>query len=85
MVIDLVMVTLPKPPGSRVLMMPLGAVLLIAPANVLHGAVREHGLASSPTGDPGPRGLCADGASHQECDEGDQDAGGAMHGGASGV
>src|SRR5215813_340973 len=49
MVIDLVMVTAPNPPESRQLMMPLTAVLEIAPANVLHGAVRLHGLASSPT------------------------------------
>src|SRR5712691_1763427 len=49
MVIDLVMVTAPKPPGSRQLMMPLGSVFEIAPANVLHGAVRLHGLTSSPT------------------------------------
>jgi hypothetical protein len=28
---------------------PFAAVLLIAPANVLQGAVREHGLTSSPT------------------------------------
>src|SRR4029434_8938961 len=49
MVIDLVMVTAPKPPGSRQLISPLSAVLEIAPAKVLHGAVRLHGLASSPT------------------------------------
>src|SRR5215468_6484635 len=49
MVIDLVMVTAPKPPGSSTLISPLGAVLEIAPAKVLHGAVRLHGLASSPT------------------------------------
>src|ERR1700761_44412 len=49
MVIDLVMVTAPKPPGSRTLISPAGAVLEIAPAKVLHGAVRLHGLASSPT------------------------------------
>src|SRR6185295_271221 len=47
--IDLVIVTPPKPPGSRTLISPPAAVLLIAPANVLHGAVRLHGLASSPT------------------------------------
>ena len=51
MVIDLVMVTAPKPPGSRQLISPLSAVLEIAPAKVLHGAVRLHGLASSPTPD----------------------------------
>src|SRR4029450_1306857 len=49
MVIDLVMVTAPKPPGSRQLISPLTAVLEIAPANVLHGAVRLPGLASPPT------------------------------------
>src|SRR6266481_685533 len=49
MVIDLVMVTVPKPPGSRQLMIPFVAVFEIAPAKVLHGAVRLHGLASSPT------------------------------------
>src|SRR5439155_16718496 len=49
MVIDLVIVTAPKPPGSRTLISPLAAVLEIAPANVLQGAVRLHGLASSPT------------------------------------
>src|SRR5882762_11670267 len=51
MVIDLVMVTTPKPPGSRQLISPLTAVFEMAPANVLHGAVRLHGLASSPTPD----------------------------------
>src|SRR5262249_57627143 len=49
MVIDLVMVTAPKPPGSRQLISPLIAVLEMAPAKVLHGAVRLQGLASSPT------------------------------------
>src|SRR5712691_7205129 len=49
MVIDLVMVTAPNPPGSRQLMIPFAAVFEIAPANVLHGSVRPHGLASSPT------------------------------------
>ena len=48
-VIDLVIVTAPKPPGSMQLISPLGAVFEIAPAKVLHGAVRLHGLASSPT------------------------------------
>src|SRR3954454_22011976 len=48
-VIDLVMVTAPKQPGSRTLISPAAAVLEIAPAKVLHGAVRLHGLASSPT------------------------------------
>src|SRR2546423_793584 len=49
MVIDFVIVTAPNPPGSRQLMMPGLAVFEMAPANVLHGAVRLHGLASSPT------------------------------------
>src|SRR5437660_7756736 len=48
-VIDFVIVTVPKPPGSRQLISPAPAVFEIAPANVLHGAVRLHGLASSPT------------------------------------
>src|SRR3954470_18072550 len=43
------MVTPPKPPGSRQLISPLTAVFEIAPANVLQGAVRLHGFASSPT------------------------------------
>src|SRR4029434_6664124 len=49
MVIDLVVVTAPKPPGSRQLISPLSAVLEMAPAKVLHGALRLQGLASSPT------------------------------------
>src|SRR3989442_2014571 len=57
--IDLVMVTPPKPPGSVQLISPNGAVLEIAPAKVLHGAVRLHGLASSPTPDPQVRVACA--------------------------
>ena len=48
-VIALVIVTAPKPPGSRQLISPPEAVFEIAPANVLHGAVRLQGLASSPT------------------------------------
>ena len=44
-----VIVTAPKPPRSSVLMMPATAVLEIAPAKVLQGAVREQGSASSPT------------------------------------
>src|SRR5436305_13042818 len=47
--IDLVIVTAPKPPGSMQSISPLSAVLEIAPANVLQGAVRLHGLTSSPT------------------------------------
>jgi hypothetical protein len=46
---DLVIVTPPNPPGSSTLISPPAAVLEIAPANVLHGAVRLHGFASSPT------------------------------------
>src|SRR5215472_17290835 len=58
-VIDLGIVTAPKPPGSSTLISPAGAVLEIAPANVLHGAVRLHGLASSPTPDTHVRVACA--------------------------
>src|SRR6185369_7459168 len=49
--IDLVMVTVPKDPGSRQLISPFTLVLEIAPANVLQGAVRLHGNVSSPTPD----------------------------------
>src|ERR1051325_9010391 len=49
MVIDLTTVTAPKPPGSRQLISPPAAVLEMAPAKVLQGAVRLHGLTSSPT------------------------------------
>src|ERR1044072_3325253 len=59
MVIDLVMVTPPKPAGSRQLISPPVAVLEIAPAKVLHGAVRLHGLASSPTPETQVRVACA--------------------------
>src|SRR5882672_2746097 len=59
MVIDLVIVRAPKPPGSRASISPKLAVLEIAPANVLHGAVRLHGLASSPTPDTQVRVACA--------------------------
>src|SRR4051812_19010420 len=48
-VIDLVMVTAPKPPGSKASISPHAAVFEMAPAQVLHGAVRLHGFASSPT------------------------------------
>src|SRR6478672_3935341 len=50
-VMPFVMVTAPKPAGSRASISPPAAVLEIAPANVLHGAVRLQGLASSPTPD----------------------------------
>ena len=59
MVIDLVIVTAPKPPGSRQLISPPGAVFEIAPAKVLHGAVRLHGLTSSPTPETQVRVACA--------------------------
>jgi len=55
MVRDLVMVTAPKPLGSRQLISPLMAVLDIALAKVLHGEVRKHGLASSPPPDTNVR------------------------------
>src|SRR5688500_2946118 len=57
--IDLVMVSPPKPPGSRQLISPAAAVLEIAPAKVLQGAVRLHGLASSPTPETHVRVACA--------------------------
>src|SRR3954451_9363778 len=60
MVIDFVIVTAPNPPGSRQLMMPGLAVFEIAPANVLHGAVRLQGLASSPTPETQVRVACAE-------------------------
>jgi hypothetical protein len=49
MVIALVMVTAPYPAGSNASISPPAAVLEIAPAKVLHGAVRLQGFASSPT------------------------------------
>src|SRR5947199_6259008 len=48
-VMDFVIVTAPKPPGSMQLISPAAAVFEMAPAKVLQGAVRLHGLASSPT------------------------------------
>src|SRR3954471_2707904 len=59
MVSDLPMVTPPKPPGSRTLISPPPAVFEIAPAKVLQGAVRLHGLASSPTPETQVRVACA--------------------------
>src|SRR4051794_37490025 len=56
------MVTPPKPPGSRQLISPPAAVLEIAPAKVLQGAVRLQGFASSPTPDTHVRVACADAA-----------------------
>src|SRR5438552_3745558 len=58
-VMALLMVTAPKPPGSRTLISPCAAVFEMAPANVLQGAVRLHGLASSPTPDTQVRDACA--------------------------
>src|SRR6266496_5931246 len=58
-VMDLVIVTAPKPPGSSTEISPHVAVFEIAPAKVLHGAVRLHGLASSPTPDTQVRVACA--------------------------
>src|SRR6266545_31113 len=58
-VIDLVIVTAPKPPGSRASISPPAAVFEIAPAKVLQGAVRLHGLASSPTPETQVRVACA--------------------------
>jgi hypothetical protein len=57
-VIALVIVTAPKPPGSRASISPPGAVYEIAPAKVLQGAVRLQGLAS-PTPDTQVRVACA--------------------------
>src|SRR5713226_9287934 len=48
-VMDFVIVTAPKPPGSKTEISPPAAVFEIAPAKVLQGAVRLQGLASSPT------------------------------------
>src|SRR5258708_39634783 len=59
MLIDLVMVTVPKPPGSRQSISPSTAVFEMAPAKVLQGAVRLHGLASSPTPETQVRVACA--------------------------
>src|ERR1019366_4718623 len=55
---DFVMVSAPKPPGSSTSISPCAAVLLMAPAKVLHGAVRLHGFASSPTPDIQGRVAC---------------------------
>src|SRR5215475_1080232 len=58
-VTDLVSVTAPKPPGSMQSISPSAAVFEIAPANVLQGAVRLQGLASSPTPETQVRVACA--------------------------
>src|SRR6185369_15874904 len=57
--IDFVIVTAPKLPGSRTLISPAAAVFEMAPANVLHGAVREQGFTSSPTPETQVRAGCA--------------------------
>ena len=59
MVIDLVMVTVPKPPGSMQSISPPSAVFEMAPAKVLQGAVRLQGFASSPTPDTHVLVACA--------------------------
>src|SRR5687768_13832427 len=58
MVIDFEIVTAPKPPGSRILISPPAAVLTIAPASVLQGAVRLQGFTSSPTPETQVRVAC---------------------------
>src|SRR5215213_400699 len=57
-VMDLLMVTVPNAPGSRTLISPPAAVLRMAPANVLQGAVRLQGSASLPTPDTQVRVAC---------------------------
>src|SRR5687767_1002718 len=59
-VMDFVMVTAPKPPGSSTEISPPAAVFEMAPANVLHGAVLLQGFTSSPTPDTQVRVACAD-------------------------
>src|SRR3569833_37921 len=59
MVMVLLIVTSPYPAGSISLISPPAAVLLIAPARVLHVAVRLHGLASSPVPETHVRDACA--------------------------
>src|ERR1051325_6017145 len=59
MVIDFVIVTMPKPAGSRTDISPPAAVLEIAPAKVLQGAVRLQGFTSSPTPDTHVLVACA--------------------------
>src|SRR5262249_15784394 len=58
-VIDLVIVTAPKAPGSRQLIAPPAAVFVMAMAKVLQGAERLHGLASSPAPETQVREDCA--------------------------
>src|SRR2546423_1897416 len=65
MVIDFVMVTAPKPPGSTQSISPPSAVFEMAPAKVLQGAVRLQGFASSPTPDTHALVACAGAADAQ--------------------
>src|ERR1700733_4754413 len=58
-VIALVIVSAPNPPGSSASISPPAAVFEMAPAKVLQGAVRLHGLASSPTPEIQVRVACA--------------------------
>src|SRR5215813_10661505 len=58
-VIALVIVSAPYPAGSSASISPPAAVLEMAPANVLQGAVRLQGLASSPTPETQVRVACA--------------------------
>src|SRR5262245_29270814 len=58
-VMDLTIVTAPKPPGSSASISPSVAVFEMAPAKVLQGAVRLQGLASSPTPETQVRVACA--------------------------
>src|SRR5215218_1670442 len=62
MAMALVMVTAPKPPGSRAEISPPAAVFEMAPAKVLQGAVRLQGLTSSPTPETHVRVACAEAA-----------------------
>src|SRR5262249_52113120 len=57
-VMAFVMVTAPNPAGSKASISPPGAVLEMAPAQVLHGAVRLQGLTSSPTPETQVRLAC---------------------------
>jgi hypothetical protein len=53
------MVTPPNPAGSSASISPPAAVFEIAPAQVLQGAVRLHGLTSSPVPETHVRVACA--------------------------
>src|SRR5260370_6611749 len=58
-VIDLVIVTAPKAPESSASISPPLAVFGIAPAKVLHGAERVHGVAPTPAPQTHVRDGCA--------------------------